>query len=188
MDMLASEMGISKRTIYENFRDKDEILHGVMELMAGKQNELTTRVLRDSDNVIDAVFRILDIMTEHFRKMSPAFRLDMKKYHNDIVSRIRETGNVPSFMNNTDILLRGIREGYFRKDINVSVTNKCLEEMVRISNDDEKYNTGDHENEEIIRSFFINYLRGISTQKGLDLINQHERKRPADKGQKIIQK
>jgi hypothetical protein len=147
-----------------------------MELMAERQNKLTASILKESENVIEAIFRILDIMTEHFRKMSPAFRLDMRKYHNDIVARIRETGNVPSYMNNTVILSRGIREGYFRKDIDISITNKCLEELVRLSNEDDKYTMEDRASDEIMHSFFINYIRGISTRKGLDLINYYEKK------------
>ena len=45
MDMLASQMGISKRTIYENFVDKDELLEGVIYWMASKQKEMFESIL-----------------------------------------------------------------------------------------------------------------------------------------------
>ncbi len=185
MDMLASRMGISKRTIYEVFSDKDELLNGVLGWMTEKQQELMTDILKGSENVVEAIFKILDIMTEHFRNMSPAFKLDMKKYHNDIVTKIEEAGKLPYYINNTDILLRGIKEGIFRKDIDIAISNKCLVEVTRISNDKDLFPPGNFSDQDVIRDFFINYIRGISTRKGLDLINLYEKKRtPANKGQK----
>ena len=189
MDMLAGQLGMSKRTIYEAFRDKDELLDGVLAWMAEKQHELFADIMQGSENVIEAIFKILDVMTEHFRNMSPAFVLDVKKYYGDLMTKISDSGSIPYYGDNTDILLRGIKEGFFRKDIDISITNKCLIEVVRMSNEKDILNDSDFRSEDIIRNFYINYLRGISTQKGLDLINFYEKKRSATgKGQKIIQK
>src|SRR5664280_3214797 len=73
MDMLAGQLGISKRTIYEVFRDKDELLKGVLKWMTEKQAESMKKVFGESDNVIEAIFRMLDMMSNHFQNMSPAF-------------------------------------------------------------------------------------------------------------------
>ena len=189
MDMLAGEMGISKRTIYEIFSDKDELLNGVLETMKEKQHKLVADIMKGSENVIEAIFRILDAMTEHFSNMSPAFRLDMKKYHNDIILRLRSSGELPYYSDNTDVLLRGIKEGLFRKDIDISIMNKCLLEVVRISDDKDLFPSENLSSRDMIRDFFINNIRGISTQKGLDLINFYEKKKPSlSKGQKNSKK
>lgn len=175
MDMLAGEMGISKRTIYEIFRDKDELLQGVMKWMAVMQVELTKKYLQNSENVIEAIFGIMDNMMDHIRKMSPAFRLDMKKYHHDMIRKLRENNELP-VNDMKEILQRGIREGIFRSDIDVDITDKCITGMTRMSSDKEAFSE-DFENEEVARDFFINYLRGISTQKGLDLIDKYNKKK-----------
>jgi hypothetical protein len=83
---------------------------------------------------------------------------------------------LPYFSNNSDILYRGIKEGVFRDDIDVEITNKCLLEVARVTNDRNVFPPDYFENKDVIRSFYINYLRGISTQKGLDLINFYEKK------------
>ena len=44
MDMLATQLGISKRTIYEVFRDKDELLHGCLKWMTEKQTEVMNKI------------------------------------------------------------------------------------------------------------------------------------------------
>lgn len=176
MDMLASQLGISKRTIYEVFSDKDELLKGVFKWMLEKQRELMTKVFTESENVVEAIFKILDLMTDHFQRLSPAFQMDMKRLHRDIQKNPEELIELPYFSNNSEILNRGIKEGVFRDDIDVEITNKCLLEVARMSNDNNVFPPGDFTNKDVIRNFYINYLRGISTRKGLDLINFYEKK------------
>jgi len=176
MDMLASQLGISKRTIYEVFSDKDELLKGVLKWMLERQRELMTKVFTESENTIEAIFKMLDLMMDHFQKMSPAFQMDMKRLHMDMKKNPAELVDLPYFSNNSDILIRGIREGVFRDDIDVEITNKCLLEVARVTNDRNVFPPDYFENKDVIRSFYINYLRGISTQKGLDLINFYEKK------------
>jgi AcrR family transcriptional regulator len=176
MDMLATNMSISKRTIYEVFSDKDELLKGVLKWMSEKQRELMAKIFSESDNVIEAIFKMLDLMTDHFHKMSPAFQMDMKRYHKAIIDNPEELRNLPYYSNNSEILIRGIKEGVFRDDIDIEITNKCMLEVARMSNDKDIFSPDDFMNKDIIRNFYINYLRGISTQKGLDLINHYEKK------------
>jgi len=176
MDMLASQLGISKRTIYEVFSDKEELLKGVLKWMLERQRELMTKVFTESENTIEAIFKMLDLMMDHFQKMSPAFQMDMKRLHMDMKKNPAELVDLPYFSNNSDILIRGIREGVFRDDIDVEITNKCLLEVARVTNDRNVFPPDYFENKDVIRSFYINYLRGISTQKGLDLINFYEKK------------
>jgi AcrR family transcriptional regulator len=175
MDMLAADMGISKRTIYEVFKDKDELLKGVLKWMSQKQQELITRVFSESDNVIEAIFKMIDLMADHFQKMSPAFQMDMKKLHRDAIVSQGESGDLPYFSNNSEVIRRGIIEGVFRDDIDVEITNKCMLEVVRMSNDKNMFPPDAFLNKDVIRNFYINYLRGMSTQKGLDLINFYEK-------------
>ncbi len=176
MDMLASQLGISKRTIYEVFSDKDELLMGVLKWMVEKQHSVMTKIFNESENVIEAIFKMLDLMTDHFQRMSPAFQMDMKRLHRELQKKPEELFDLPYFSNNSDILSRGIKEGVFRDDIDVEITNKCLFEVARMSNDKDVFPSDDFTKQEVIRSFYINYLRGISTQKGLDLINFYEKK------------
>ncbi|OQB59727.1 MAG: HTH-type transcriptional repressor KstR2 [Bacteroidetes bacterium ADurb.Bin145] len=176
MDMLANELGISKRTIYEKFRDKDELLAGVLKWMAVKQKEAVVKVFGESENVIAAIFRLFDMMCEHFQNMSPAFRLDMEKYYNNIVKNLIESGELPYSANNIDMLKRGIKEGIFRKDIDIDLINQCLNEVLRMPGEKDIYRSENNSNRNIFRDFYVNYLRGISTQKGLELINYYNRK------------
>ena len=177
MDMLATNMGISKRTIYEVFKDKDELLKGVLRWMSQKQKEFMTTILDESDNVIEAVYKMLDMMLDHFQKMAPSFQLDMKKFQKKILENPDDYHDLPYYSNNSEILRRGIDEGVFREDIDIEITNKCLLEVAKMSNDQDVFPPEDFLKKDIIRNFYVNYLRGISTSKGLELIESYERNR-----------
>ncbi|MCU0474297.1 MAG: TetR/AcrR family transcriptional regulator [Bacteroidales bacterium] len=176
MDMLANQMGISKRTIYEVFKDKDELLQGVLRLMKVRQHEFMKKIFSETGNVIEAIFKMLDMMRDHLQNMSPAFQMDMKRYHNEIMKKIEDKNDLPYYDTNTELIKRGIKEGIFRKDINIDLTEKCLLEVARMSNDKSVFPPDDFMNKDVIRTLYINYLRGISTQKGLDLINFYDKK------------
>jgi len=122
MDTLANQLGISKRTIYEAFSDKDEPLMAVLKNIAYQQKELINRVIDESENSIVAIFRMLEFNRNNFQTMSPAFQSDLKKYHHDVLIKNAENIEMPDY-----------------------------------------------------RNIFVNYLRGISTPKGLVLINKLEK-------------
>jgi len=175
MDMLANQMGISKRTIYEVFKDKEELLGGVLKWMTQKQSETMKKVLGESENVIEAIFKMLRLMNEHFSSMSPAFLMDIKKYHYEVVNKLKDKNDLTYINNNSEILKTGIREGLFRKDIDIDITNKCLLEVARLSNDKNLFPSEDYTSKNVIRNFYISYLRGISTPRGLELIDYYEK-------------
>lgn len=175
MDMLANQMGISKRTIYEVFRDKNELLQGVLKWMTEKQREVLSKIMNESGNVIEAIFKMLDLMMDHFQNMSPAFQMDIRKYRHNVLRNLDEKTEIPFLRINAEIVNQGIKEGIFREDLDVQIINMCLFEVSKMSNDTELFPPDDFLRKDVIRNVYINYLRGISTQKGLDLINYYEK-------------
>jgi len=174
MDFLANHLGMSKRTIYEVFTDKDELLMGVLTWMAGKQKELVRKILDDSENSIVAIFRMLEINRDNFQNMSPAFQADLKKYHHDVLMKKTVKCEMPDYRNNQQVIEKGIKEKLFRDDINPDLANRCLFNLGRSIMDHELYPFELFSRRDVIRNIFINYLKGISTLKGLELINELE--------------
>lgn len=175
MDSLASHLGISKRTIYEVFSDKDEMLIGVLQWMTQKQNELVKRILNESENAIVAIFRMLEISRDHFQDMSPAFQADLKKFHHDVLMKKADKCEMPDYRSNIQVIEKGISEKLFRKDINPDLVNRCLYSLARSAMDNYLYPYEEFSRREVIKNVFINYIRGISTPEGLNLINKLEK-------------
>jgi len=176
MDSLASHLGMSKRTIYEVFSDKDELLIGVLKWMAEKQEGLVKRILDESENSIVAIFKLLEINRDHFQDMSPAFQADMKKYYHEVLMKKTDKCEMPDYQNNVQVIERGIKEKLFRKEINPDLVNRCLYSLLRSTMDQDLYPFEQFPRREVIKNVFINYLRGISTKEGLYLISKLEAK------------
>jgi TetR/AcrR family transcriptional regulator, cholesterol catabolism regulator len=174
MDMLANKMGISKRTIYELFRDKDELLEGVLKWMTDKQKEIVTKITYESGNVIEAIFKVLDFMRVHLEKMSPAFLLDIRKYRHRMLNIIDGKDEIEFFGFNEDIIRKGIEQGIFRNELEVKIISKCLFEIGKMSDVADLSVDDEFMRKDVMMNIFINYLKGISTPKGLELINKLE--------------
>ena len=176
MDSLAGHLGMSKRTIYEVFEDKDELLIEVLKQMAKKQQDLMEKILKESGNALIAIFRLMEINIDFFQNASPVFQAELKKYHYEVLMKKYDKCDMPDFRNNQQIIDRGIKEKLFRKDINSDLANRCLYSLVRSVLDFELYPFENFTRKEVIKQSVINYLRGISTQEGMELINSLERK------------
>ncbi|MGD0581860.1 MAG: TetR/AcrR family transcriptional regulator [Bacteroidales bacterium] len=176
MDSIAGHLGMSKRTIYENFADKDELLVGVLTSMAEKQKNLVNRILDESGNAIIAIFKLLEINRDHLQNMSPAFQADMKKFHIEILMKKSDKCEMPDYRNNIQVIEKGIKQKLFRKDINPDIVNRCLYYLGMTVMDNELYPYDEFSRREVVRNVLISFLRGISTPEGTDLINKLEAK------------
>jgi hypothetical protein len=93
------------------------------------------------------------------------------------MKKLEGVDELPYVRNNVLIIERGIKEGVFRKDIDVKIINRCMLEVAKMSNDKEIFPPDNYISEDVIRNVYINYLRGICTQKGLNLIDNYETKK-----------
>lgn len=171
MDMLASSLGISKRTIYENFRDKDELLVTVMRCMEEKRKDLVEATLKESGNSIEAIFRLLRVTGDHFRRMNPVFYSDLKKYQH--IFEERGVCSMPDLSGSLKIIEQGIAEGSFTGDLNPELVNRVMYGIFRLTGDFDLFPASDFSREAIVRNIYINYLKGICTPKGIRLIEKY---------------
>jgi TetR/AcrR family transcriptional regulator, cholesterol catabolism regulator len=176
MDSLAGQLGMSKRTIYEIFADKDELLIGVLQSMSERQNKLVKKVLDESGNAIVAIFKLLEFNREHFQNMSPAFQADLKRFHHSVLLKKKDKSAMPDYSSNKIVIEQGIKQKLFRKDINADLVNRSLYGIARSVMDNELYPFDLFSRREVLRNGFINYLRGISTPEGIRLINTLDEK------------
>jgi TetR/AcrR family transcriptional regulator, cholesterol catabolism regulator len=174
MDSLASHLGVSKRTIYEVFSNKDDLLIGVIQRMAEKHKELLKKILDDSENALVAIFKLLESSRDHIQEMSPAFQADIKKFHYEGLIKKTDKCDIPDYRSNIQIIERGVTEKLFRQEINTEIVNRCLYSLGKSIMDNELYPFEQFTRQEVMRNIFINYLKGISTPQGIELINKLE--------------
>lgn len=173
MDSLAQHLGVSKRTLYEKFKDKDELLETVLQCMFMKQKEIMEKMFTSEPNVLIAFFKHGRLMRDYFGSVNPIFKSDLKKFHSEVMIKIKESCG-SQFQNTLGIIERGIAQGVFRNDINPDIVNRCLQGMSRIVSDPEIFPPEQFRQQDLINNVFINYLRGISTEQGIKVIAEYE--------------
>lgn len=174
MDEIATHLGISKRTIYERFRDKDELLYAVMNEMIRKQKEMVENILNSSSNVMDAIFTMLRVSREHMASMNPLIVSDLRKYHDAVLQRIKATCDNPDHEGARKLLKAGIEQGIFRDDIDIEIISRAVSGLANLTGDTKLFPPEQFMQRDLIRNIMINYLRGISTVKGNSLIDELE--------------
>lgn len=170
MDSLAEEMGISKRTIYERFKDKDTLLLEVIKYHKIKASEEAHRLIEQSDNAIEALFRIIKMTVGQMQRMSPAFFHDFKKYHQKVFKQFSEPGEIRDFSMTQKLLETGIEQGVFRDDLNIEIVNRTLHTLFDLfGHSSDMIDAGFHRND-MFEQILVPFFRGISTKKGRKLL------------------
>ncbi len=174
MDYIAADLGISKRTIYELFRDKDELVIQVIEHVMINNNRKLLEIVAETENAIEALYLIIE--REHNRMMSfsPVFVEDMKKYFSRIhecffedLTKIRE------FSVSYAILERGLKENIFRKELAIDIVDNYLHELVHFLHTSQRLRLMNLSKEDVLANILLPYFRGICTRKGQELIDKY---------------
>ena len=83
MDEIANQLGMSKKTIYQYYTDKDQLVDAVAEKEISFSQESCLKDMAASSNAIDEIFRVMAFVEVMFRNMNPAMLYDLEKYHPD---------------------------------------------------------------------------------------------------------
>jgi predicted DNA-binding protein YlxM (UPF0122 family) len=170
MDYIANELGISKRTIYEIFKDKEDLVSQAIEEGLKAHKGFCHKIIEESDNVIEAIFKIGKLNTELFGKMNPLFFEDLKKYHSKIYNKINQKGEIKDFKLTYSLLERGVKEKLISKDINIDIVNMIIHKMLDFVHAEELRAFGPNE---VVKAALLPYFIGISTDKGRELIENY---------------
>lgn len=172
MDDIARELGISKKTIYQHFEDKDAIVHQLM--MAEMANDKCEwdELDASSDNVIEKIVKSMDIISQAFAEINPSTLFDIKKYHPKTWQLFQEHKQNFIMESIRKELLEGIEQGFFRADIKVEILVRMRLEQIEIGFDPQLFPPNKFSLIEVELTMLDHYIRGILTPKGLEVYQE----------------
>jgi len=176
MDEIAGQLGISKKTIYQFYSDKDELVHAVFHEIMQKNHDNCIKYREDSDNAIHEQFLASDMVQEMFANMNPSILFDMQRFHPKVFAEFEKYKKEFIYSILKDNIKRGIAEGLFREDIDVDIIARLQLLTVSLLHDDEfvQYKNGLAAIERQTKEFF---LYGLATAKGQKLIQKYKQQR-----------
>lgn len=168
MDSIAEKLSISKRTIYENFSDKEELMKAVFLDYRHQMMERMTEISKSTDNILEIIYTFYEIKINEMAGINPLYFRDLRK-HPEVYAFMRDEhrqGHDAALQ----IFEKGKQQGVFREDVNYALLLQFMDmqmDLLVYSDISEKYPLAD-----IFREFSNLNLRGIITEKGTKMMNE----------------
>ena len=168
MDDIANTLAISKRTLYEIYSNKEELL---LEAVRIHEQEFNDHMLQYS---LDKNHNVMDIIIEFYKKkllaiadVSPLFLVELRKYKQ--VVEYLERMNAERHNNALLFFRRGVKEGFFRSDLNFDIILKTSSASANYAMETQMYKN--YSITAIMHNTIFLYLRGICTTKGIKVLD-----------------
>lgn len=173
MDDIAASLGMSKKTIYQYFKDKDELVEAVVEHVIKNNQSTCNEDKEQAENAVHEIFLVMEMMAEMFKSMNPSILFDLHKYHPAAFLKFLKHRNEYLFNLCTQNLQRGIQEELYRPEINVEILARYRVETMFIPFDPEFKNSLKQNLVDIEEEIIIHFLYGLVTMKGYKLVMKY---------------
>ncbi|MBP3211099.1 MAG: TetR/AcrR family transcriptional regulator, partial [Prevotella sp.] len=167
MDDIAGSLGISKRTLYEIFPNKESLLlEGIRLKQAMGEEEMVKYVTEKNPNTMDIIMKFYHMQMEELSSLPLTFITEISRY--PLVTDFLRKKHQKSEENANRFFQRGVKEGYFRSDVDYELISRFGEGMTQNAIARQLY--FQYEPQYIFRNIIFLFLRGFCTQKGLEYI------------------
>jgi AcrR family transcriptional regulator len=174
MDSIASELGISKKTIYQHFPDKDSMVLQVVECFIEEDLKKWEDLDAKYSNVIEKMFKSFEMLKEMLENMNPRLLYEIQKYFPEAFQKFIQYKEETTIKKIQLDFSRGIEEGYFRSDIDVELLARLRMAEVDLAFNPDFYPNNKLSLFETQLTFSDIFMRGILTEKGLKLYNSYQ--------------
>jgi AcrR family transcriptional regulator len=176
MDDIAKHLGISKKTIYQHFKDKEEIIFLATAMHFEKEHKSMKEIASGTENAVEELYNITICLREKTKKTNSSVLFDLKKYYKrawDNYQKYKHDSIFNSVLNN---LKRGIVEGLFRSDVNPEILAYLRIAQIELTFNKEYFPEEKFTLNEIHEQVFEHYTHGILSEKGLKLLETYKQK------------
>lgn len=173
MDEIASELGISKKTIYLHFADKDAIVHEVATSRMNHEQGICERIYEESENPIHEVVKEIEVLKKEAATFNPVIIYDLKKYYPKTWALFQQHKQTIFLDITRRNLQEGVKQGLYRPEINIEVLSRLRMEEIDFAFDQSVFPNTIFNQFEIHQTFIDHFLRGVLTPKGLTVYEQY---------------
>lgn len=174
MDDIASENGMSKRTLYELFKDKSSLLEESIVTLHERKMEVINQFLTNHENILQMLLESIDNGDEKILDTHYYFMMDIKKYYPELYQKFIKTFHRHQYEMLKKVLDKGFEDGFFIKD-GVNYDNVAYSLLFLSSKKSElnmlEYSKFDQK--KAVAEMVLLILRGLSTPKGMQIIDNH---------------
>lgn len=177
MDDICTHLKISKKTLYQFFNNKDDVVEQVMIYRRDNRQAQKNLEKLKKQNPIELILSIRDHAIAHCNKEIPNNWFDLKKYHPEVWQRIRERDEMFIKQLFDEMIDKGIREGIFREDINKDVQVYLFVKQMGLMNESIMNGEIKYPPEVVVSTIMENIIRSFVTTSGMQELEKRIYKR-----------
>lgn len=172
MDDVARELGISKKTIYNYFNDKTELVSNVVNALLEYHSNNSDCIFCKNLNAIEEIFEVNIFLTRMLKEYNPSMAYDLKKYYPDIYKHFYDMRRNKMYNSVIGNLKKGKKEGFFRKEMNEEIIAKLHVSRLEGIFDSNVFTVEEFTSPEFVFEIFNYHIRGIVNENGLEIVNK----------------
>ena len=174
LDEIAKNLGISKKTIYQFFKDKDALVDAVMMTEFECNYQDCMNCSAKAKNAVDEIFMLMQNMDEDFRNLNPIIIFDMKKFHFKTFEKFQTHMHQNLMQMVAANLKRGITEGYYRDNLDIEIVSRFRMSSTWLLFDPEVFPSQKFELSKVFKEVLELFLHGLVNPKGYKLIEKYK--------------
>lgn len=174
MDDIASQLGMSKKTIYQFYSDKDELVDAVVDTHLGMMEGDCARCHENAANAVEEIMLTMDYLADMGNNINPMVLHDLEKFHFRAFDKFQKHKNQYLYQVMRDNIEWGINEGLYRADINTDILAKFRLETALLAFNVDVYPPSKYHFSDVCRAILEHFLYGLVSQKGYTLVLQYQ--------------
>jgi len=176
MDDVARELGMSKKTLYQSFANKDELVTETCRMHICVEVDEFKTIHDNAVNALDELLQITKCVRQMMGRINPSLLFDLSKYHPDAWQLFLQFKSNFIYNQVKDNLERGIAEGVYRPEIRPDVLAKIRMEQVQTVFDPKVFPPSEYSLQEVQMATLDHFIHGLLTDKGRELVATYEPK------------
>jgi len=175
MDMVARDCGISKRTLYETFPNKHNLISDIIEYNHQQANAKFTQIFDQSANSFIAMMGLYTLARDFIKKTSLVFITDIKRLYPEVFDeyKAQEYNHIVSL---AKIISKAKEEGLALPDINCKIAAFIFHNNIKSVHHMQDFPFPEYTAAEVFDGAFLNFMRGIATTRGQEIIEDYVQK------------
>ncbi len=176
MDEIARETGVSKKTVYQFFADKDALVLEVSQHHFQCDMKEIEEMFAQAENPIDEMMSLTKHMRKTLTNINPTLFFDIKKFYPKAWDSWKEHKNTFIMEHIKNNINKGIEQGFYRADINVEILAIMRIEQVELGCNPDIYSPNKFKIIDVQIEFINHFIRGIVTEKGYKMMEEYKNK------------
>lgn len=172
MDEVASNLGISKKTLYIHFENKQDLVHHCFHRHNEKVSEMINTSVSRFDNAIDELFAIDETFSLVMKQTNPYLLGELKRYYPQTWSLIEDLKQKVLFGIMKNNLINGVEQELYRAELDVDIIAKLMISRTDTLVNDEIFPLTHYDFRKLLTENRIYHIRGIATTKGINYLEQ----------------